>query len=314
VPQSRYHAHYSLYGESFKLLMNSLNRDLAIMFADVSGSSALYKRLGNLRAKRSVDTTIAMMSEITQEHGGTVVKTLGDEIMARFETSCQACAAAIAIQRAGRHTSNSLRIGLAFGPALVETDDVFGETVNDAACVAHIARANQVVLTQSVADQLTGELHQRCQEFDRIAVKGDTEHSLIYRLQWETLTQDHSATKVMSIDEISGHLSGFQLTLEVAQQTLTIHPEQTPYVIGRDPQNAHLHIESGRASRDHCHIIFRRGKFVLVDHSTNGTYVNGPEQPEIYLRREEFPLFGTGTIAIGQSAQAQDPWLIHYRA
>lgn len=294
--------------------MNSLNRELAIMFADVSGSSALYKRLGNLKAKRSVDSAIALMTEITHYYGGEVVKTLGDEIMARFDDAESACKAAVSIQRQSRASGVALRIGMAYGPALVEADDVFGETVNDAAFVAHIARAKQIVMTQSLAHRLEGDLRHACQEFDRVAVKGSTQRTLIYRLQWESPTQSHSATTVMSIEEISGHMSRYQLLLQVAGQSITIHPEQTPYVIGRDKERAHLHIKSGLASRDHCHILFRRGKFVLVDHSTNGTYVWGPDQPEIYLRREELPLLGSGTISIGQPEARAGTWLIHYRA
>lgn len=294
--------------------MNSLNRELAIMFADVSGSSALYKRLGNLKAKRSVDSAIALMTEITYDYQGEVVKTLGDEIMARFDEPAQACKAAVSIQRRARDCGVAIRIGLAYGPALLDANDVFGDTVNDAAFVAHIARADQIVLTQALARKLQGDLRQCCQEFDRVAVKGDTQRSLIYRLQWETPTQSHSATTVMSIEEIAGHLSRYQLLLQVAGQSITIHPEQTPYIIGRDEERAHLHIRSGLASRDHCHILFRRGKFVLVDHSTNGTYVWGPDQPEIYLRREELPLLGSGTISIGQPEAKAGAWLIHYRA
>ncbi|WP_341938572.1 adenylate/guanylate cyclase domain-containing protein [Marinimicrobium sp. C2-29] len=294
--------------------MNSLNREMAIMFADVSGSSALYKRLGNLKAKRSVDSAIALMTEITIYYGGEVVKTLGDEIMARFDDAESACKAAVSIQRQSRAGGVALRIGMAYGPALLEADDVFGETVNDAAFVAHIARAKQIVMTQSLAHRLEGDLRHACQEFDRVAVKGSTQRTLIYRLQWESSTQSHSATTVMSIEEISGHMSRYQLLLQVAGQSITINPEQTPYTIGRDEGRAHLHIKSGLASRDHCHILFRRGKFVLVDHSTNGTYVWGPDQPEIYLRREELPLLGSGTISIGQPEARAGTWLIHYRA
>ncbi len=293
--------------------MTSLNRTLAVMFADISGSSALYKRLGNLLAKRSVDGAIAIMTHVTEDYHGHVVKTLGDEVMARFDTAQAACDAAVAMQREARHAGVALRIGIAYGPALLDTNDVFGETVNDAAFVTHVARANQIVVTQALVEELKGNMRQQCQEFDRVAVKGDTEHSLIYRLQWETPTQSHSATTVMSIEEIADKMSRFQLHLAVGDQHLTIHPEETPYVIGRDPVRAQLHVQSGLASRDHCHIIFRRGKFVLVDHSTNGTYVCGPDQPEIYLRREELPLLGEGTIAIGQPAERAGNWLIHYR-
>src|SRR5690606_10296773 len=121
---------------------------------------------------------------------GVVVKTIGDEIMARFDSSGQACETAVAIQQRCIKESHlnglSIRIGIAFGPALLHRNDVFGDTVNDAACVAHIARAGQIVLTQSVADNLGPSLLSQCQMFDRINIKGDTRKTVIYRLLWES--------------------------------------------------------------------------------------------------------------------------------
>ncbi len=291
--------------------------DLAIMFADVSDSSALYKRLGNLRAKRRLDGIIKLMIKLTREHGGSVVKTIGDEIMTRFDRVENACRAAIAIQQHPTLRSDrdrlAVRIGIAFGPTLVDADDVFGDTVNDAACVTLIARSNQIVLTQGAADLLEGELRQECHIFDRIKLKGELNPTAIYRMDWEQSYESHSATQVMSIDDLAPHPEQTLLTLRLRDQELHIKPEQTPFILGRDPLKAHLQIDSGLASRDHCHIIFRRGKYVLVDHSTNGTYVSHPEQADIYLRREELPLFGSGLISLGEPAHQASDWLIHYQ-
>jgi predicted component of type VI protein secretion system len=72
----------------------------------------------------------------------------------------------------------------------------------------------------------------------------------------------------------------------------------TPFKIGRDSR--HISIDSSFSSRDHCSIEFRRGRYVLVDHSTNGTYVRFNGSEELYLRREELPLTSSGYISIGQ--------------
>lgn len=297
--------------------MTQQTHDLAIMFADVSDSSALYKRLGNLRAKRRLDTIIKLMMKLTGEHGGVVVKTIGDEIMTRFDAVEDACRAAIAIQQHETIRSDSdrlaVRIGLAFGPTLADEDDVFGDTVNDAACVTHIARANQIVLTQGAADLLDGELRNECHIYDRIKLKGELNPTAIYRMDWEHSYESHSATRVISIDDLAPHLEQPQLTLKLREREVHLKPEQTPFVLGRDMLKAHLQIDSGLASRDHCHIIFRRGKYVLVDHSTNGTYVSHPAQADIYLRREELPLFGSGSISLGEPVHRAGDWLIHYQ-
>lgn len=292
----------------------------AIMFADVSGSSALYKQHGNVSAKQLIDDAIDLMRELTQRNGGIVVKTIGDEILARFDKAEDACRAASAIQQKCQLESlgdtgerTAVRIGMDFGHILLDGEDVFGDTVNDAACVARIARANQIVMTQGLVDALPARLRDYCQQFDRVNIKGEAISSLIYRFLWESPAEAGQATQVMSANHITQKLGLRQLELEYLEQAFVITADDVPFAIGRDHHSAHLHVDSTLASRDHCHIELRRGKFVLVDHSTNGTYVEGPDQPEIYLRREELPLTGEGTIAIGRRAGQAPELTIRYR-
>lgn len=294
--------------------MTASHQELAIVFADIAGSSTLYKRLGNRDAKRAIDGALSMMISATRENGGTLIKTIGDEIMARFDRPELACQAAQVMQREARASGLALRIGVAYGPALLEGGDVFGDTVNDAAFVVGVARANQVLLTDALVRQLNENLRGDCQAFDWVAVKGEQERSLIYRLAWESPTQSQSATRVLSIQDIAEAVEQQKLILSQGETSWDLGPEQTPYIIGRDKTQAHLLIHSKLASRDHCHILFRRGKFVLSDHSTNGTYVYPDEQPDVYLRREELPLLGSGAIALGQPIDQAGEQLIHYSA
>jgi adenylate cyclase len=297
--------------------MNQRSQTQAIMFADVSGSSALYKRVGNEEAKATIDDAVQFMTALTIVHEGTLVKTIGDEIMARFDLVNQACESAIAIQQRSikepRLKDLGIRIGIAYGDVLITPNDVFGDRVNDAACVAHIARANQIVITQSVVDAMDNALRRDCQMFDRINIKGETEKTLIYRLEWEHSGKDNRATMVMPIHDVTRFVDKFQLEMVVNGRTISLLPEQTPFQIGRDPHKAQLLIETELASREHCHIEFRRGKYVLVDHSTNGTYVYADEQEPIYLRREELPLQGRGFIGLGQTVTATTPWALHFK-
>ena len=287
------------------------------MFADVSGSSALYKRLGNQDAKAIVDDVVSHMAATTIVHEGVVVKTIGDEVMARFDSAATACRVAIAIQqRSSREFADiglGIRIGIAFGDTVVTPNDAFGDTVNDAAFVAHIARANQIVVTQSLVDQLDGSLIEQCELFDRINIKGDSEKTLIYRLAWEGSARQNNATCVMPIQDVTRYVANFQLLLTVGDKTIELLPSQTPYAIGRDASKVQLCLDSAVCSREHCHIDFRRGKYVLIDHSTNGTYLHEESKTPIYLRREEAPLQGQGIISVGQQLDHASPWLIHYQ-
>lgn len=288
----------------------------AVMFADLSGSSSLYKVLGNLDAKQTIDDTLSAMIEEVKLHQGRLIKTIGDEIMVSFEDPCQAAECAQMLQRQTTLVNHELpvRIGLCFGDTVVDQDDLFGETVNDAAYLTHIARAGQILVSQPLAECLSENLRSECHEFDRVVLKGQDHKSLIFRLHWESMTQAHNATRVMSIDETTQTGDAAHLHLKFGEQSLDLLPEHTPFVLGRDSNSANLRINSSLASRKHCEIVFRRGKFVLIDHSTNGTYVSTAQQDELYLRREEFPLVGNGEIALGQSVTKADNLVVHFKS
>lgn len=296
--------------------MTNGNQLRAVMFADVSGSSALYKQAGNQQAKAIIDGAITLMTTETLAHNGVVVKTIGDEIMARFDCASDACQTAMAIQykcaRSAELYDLSIRIGMDFGPTLLDNNDVFGNTVNDAAFIAHISRGKQILLSGAMVDALEQAFASLCQEFDSVQIKGHSSKSTIYRLQWQAPAQSQSETTVMSISALTQKLNDDALVLTSDNQTITITPDQTPFIIGRDTACTHLHVSVGLASREHCHIVYRRGKYVLVDNSTNGTFVTQANQSEIYLRREELPLMSTGSFSIGQSAQQSGVQIITY--
>lgn len=294
--------------------MTQTSQQRAVMFADVSGSSSLYKLLGNTGAKARIDATLTAMLVETEAHQGHLVKTIGDEIMVTFADAEQAVLCAQNLQRQAGICSEFLpvRIGLAWGDTLIEQADVFGDTVNNAAWLTRIARAGQILLNDKMHRHLSPARRRECHEFDRIVLKGDDQHSVIYRLRWESSTQSHHATAVLRIDDVSSGEDVISITLRYGKLQHCILPQQTPFILGRDRNRTNLRITHHLASREHCEVVFRRGKFVLVDHSTNGTYVSVPNQAEIYLRREELPLMGAGKISFGQPIDQSDEEVVSF--
>lgn len=73
---------------------------LAVLFAAISGSTALYERLGDLEARKRVATCLPTMTEQVIHHAGVVIKTIGDELMCTFPEAGSAVHAAIAMQSA----------------------------------------------------------------------------------------------------------------------------------------------------------------------------------------------------------------------
>ncbi len=275
---------------------------LAIMFADLAGSSALYKQLGDGQARPLVRQAVSRMALAVARHGGTVIKTIGDEIMASFPLAEQAVACALAMQRDTLHPIDGhllpLRIGVNLGEALVEGGDVFGEAVNDAAALVKIARAHQILIREPTALALNPEQRRQLSLFDRVALKGGKTTENILLVSWEDNNHAHATMIMGAVPTLSPAVPP-RLQLQSAGQPMELTPEDCPLHIGRDRLRCRLHIDSPQASRDHCTIDYRRGKFVLLDHSTNGTYVRLASGRQVYLRREELPLVGSGDIGVG---------------
>jgi class 3 adenylate cyclase len=110
--------------------------EVAILFADVVGSTQLYDKFGDTKASETVARCLDVMKDATHQFKGTVIKTIGDEVMATFPTVDEAMGAATQMQT--RISSGedeikvSIRIGCHFGPVVQEQNDIFGAAVHTA--------------------------------------------------------------------------------------------------------------------------------------------------------------------------------------
>jgi len=277
----------------------------AVMFADVAGSTALYDKYGDTKAKNAIENCINLMADVTARKNGVVIKTIGDEIMCRFPTATDCMGAAVEIQEAvkiiasgGEGIVIKVRIGLHSGDAILENNDVFGDAVNVSARMAGIAKADQIITTEDTYNQLTGFLKSLCRKFDTTAVKGKAELITIYDVLWDDEDDDVTSiaytTSVTSVDN--------KITLMAMGDTTELNQNDMPITIGRGAK-ATIPVNAPLASRIHAKIDFNRGKFVLVDQSTNGTYVKLSDGKEVFLRREELPLSSSGSISLGEKVE-----------
>jgi class 3 adenylate cyclase len=136
---------------------------LPILFTDLQGSTVLYDRLGDASAYALVRDHFHLLQELVAEHGGGVVKTIGDAVMAAFPTTDRGLACALEINRRlsafNRGAAHPLRlkIGLHAGPCIAarsydERLDYFGSTVNLAARTHQESRGDDVVVTEAVLE------------------------------------------------------------------------------------------------------------------------------------------------------------------
>ncbi len=162
-------------------------RDIALLFTDIRGSTALYQRIGDLNAFQLVQQHFDLLRETTVRHRGAIVKTIGDAVMAAYPDAALAVGAALdmlgAIERFNRdlpERSVSLKIGIHHGAAIAvtlnEELDYFGQTVNIASRVQELADAEEIWITEAawrypgVQKHLEGyPTEQRTAEFRGIA-------------------------------------------------------------------------------------------------------------------------------------------------
>jgi class 3 adenylate cyclase len=137
---------------------------LAVLFTDLQGSTDLYERVGDVKAFDFVQSHFQYLLGLVAKHRGGVVKTMGDAIMAVFNSGLDAASAAVAMQEDWEAfvphyqlpTQIRLKVGLHEGPAVVFNNkgaqDYFGTTVNMTARLQAQARGGEIVISQTVHD------------------------------------------------------------------------------------------------------------------------------------------------------------------
>jgi class 3 adenylate cyclase len=128
---------------------------VALLFSDLRGSTALYERVGDARAFNMVREHFALLGSIVRDHDGAVVKTIGDAVMASFGDPADAVKAALAMQSAIKSHDLVLKLGVHMGPSVVvnlnDRLDYFGSTVNMAARLQGQSDGGDIVLSRAVA-------------------------------------------------------------------------------------------------------------------------------------------------------------------
>jgi class 3 adenylate cyclase len=136
---------------------------VALLFTDLRGSTALYERVGDAKAFNLVREHFAFLASIVRDHDGAVVKTIGDAVMASFGDPADAVKAALAMQAriAGFNRERGagelvLKIGIHTGASVMvslnERLDYFGSTVNMAARLQGQSEGGDIVLSRAVAE------------------------------------------------------------------------------------------------------------------------------------------------------------------
>ena len=288
---------------------------LAILFADIAKSTYLYETMGDAAAQNLIGTCLSLLSDITQRHNGTVIKTIGDEIMCTFPTANDAVEAAklmhqdleqITVPSNPEHGPPNIYVGIHIGPVVKEDNDVFGDAVNVAARMVALAKQRQILTTEETIKALSRENQDAAKCIDRTTIKGKSGEVNIYEIIWE----QHDVTVMLdtALEDLALRAS---LELNFCGKIIKIDQNQPSATLGRQSHNDVV-VNDNRVSRSHARIEYRRGKFILIDQSTNGTFVVIQNKKNIQLKRDETQLHGNGIIGLGRKVTPDAPMAIQY--
>jgi adenylate cyclase len=292
--------------------------EVAILFADVVGSTQLYDQFGDTKASETVARCLEVMKDATHQFGGTVIKTIGDEVMATFPTADDAMSAATQMQT--RITTNqedsaeeeripvSIRIGCHFGPVVQEQNDIFGAAVHTANRMTSQAKARQIVISGATVEQMSPDWAAQTRQIDVATVRGRIDEVALYELLWQP---DEATSMVPTIEWQSKTRNATRLILSFRETTVEVTDDKKNVNMGRADDND-LVVKGNLISRIHARVEKRRGKFMLIDQSTNGTFLQNVQGVETFIRRDSTELVGEGFIGLGRVAKPGTPLAIHY--
>ena len=286
---------------------------LAVLFADVSGSTALYEKLGDRAALAAVESVLNLLKRAVAVQQGRVVKTIGDEVMAVFESADAALQAAVDMQTqvselpAVGDVCLGIRVGFHAGPVLEERGDVFGDAVNTAARLAGLANGGQIITSGPTVDALSPLLRDSTRDLDALPVRGKHDEIRVFEVLW----QDVGTITFMAPRGARSPAAEPTLAVEHAGRVLRMAPGVGRILFGRDQSNDVV-IADKMASRVHGRIERRRDKFYYVDLSSNGTYVTNEGDVELLIRRDQLMLRGRGRISFGHSSGDADAEVVTF--
>jgi len=290
--------------------------EVAILFADVVGSTQLYEQLGDSQAREMVARCLEIMRDATELHGGTVIKTMGDEVMSTFPVADEAMNAAkhmqesISVDESLAHDNGqvAIRIGCHYGPVVQENRDIFGSAVHTANRMTSQAKAKQLITTLGTVDQLSEEWRAMARQIDVATVRGRADEVVLFEVIWQP---DEATSMLPTVGFGQSKSRTKKVSLTFQGQEVTVGEGRKSATLGRAEENDVV-VKGNLISRVHARVEASKDRFMLVDESTNGTFVQTVAGEEIFVRRDATPLIGEGVIGLGRVAQPGTALAVSY--
>lgn len=288
--------------ESGQSVMPESRENLTVLLVDVSDSTHLYESLGDEVAFREVRGCLDLFEKAVGANGGRVAKAVGDGLICVFGEPAKAVSAACDMQNAMReHMAErprriGIRVGLHYGAVLLDGDEIYGDTVKIATRMTQFAASGQIITTGDTIDQLPLHVRSMTRLLDAFPASGREDGVAVHEVLWQESSE---------YTQLPGRFEAVLAAAGIARLYLNHDGREIVVVstmtMGRHASND-IVLRDLMASRNHARIERRKDKYVLIDLSSNGTFVAMDGGDQIKLRREEMILYASGAITFGHPA------------
>ena len=171
------------------------------------------------------------------------------------------------------------------------------------------AKAGQIMTTANLVEQLSGEWRASVRQIDIATLKGRSNEVALFEVLWQP---EETTSMVPTISRRgAGTSKQLRLRLRYQGQELYVDESRANVNIGRAEEND-LVIKGNLISRLHARVEVNRNKFMLIDQSTNGTFVLGKDGEEAFVRRDSMQIRGEGLIGLGKAPDSNSSQVIRY--
>lgn len=299
--------------------MSSDQKNLTIYFADISGSSQIYQTLGDEEAVRQVTAAIETMSRYVVSSGGSVLRTIGDEVLAIFDSPEPAFECASQTQHHFESSALGVSIGFHHGSAIAHAGDIYGTAVNLAARLVSLASSGEVVTSQGTIDAVNQQpvnvqqdtptfVPYESETLATISPKGIDSPVVVHRVNWSRAQMTRIATRISESESSDGSVA-VKIRLTYAHSILEVARGRIS--VGR-ADTCDLQIANDMASRRHGVVEVRDNKVWYQDTSSNGTFYLQQGMAPIRIMRESVILVGSGRLGMGASPDVDAKAAVDY--
>lgn len=278
----------------------------AALIADVSNSTPLFERKGEEAALRAISQCLEEMRDQISDAGGVYLHSRGDDVLAFFEDADAALQ--MAKQATIRTSEGALKVhaGISWGGMLLQPDDLHGTPVNIAARLASLAKSYEVLVYETLHEELSEAMRETLRKVDTLSLKGSSDRLTVY----SHLADDASGETV----NFAARRTTSDGSLRVTLQHGTCFEE---LIEGRELSlgravDADIVVSQPWVSRQHATVYVMNGIVVFRDHSTLGSFVRMDQGSEIVARRNSITLIGNGLISLGAPFSQSEKSIVKY--